>query len=84
MENDNYNTGGTGANLFAGKSADAANGQVQTLNLTTKLKVKFSDEYFPRQSETSTKPRSVCPSGSSRASTTTTASMGDNNPSNPL
>ena len=29
MENDNYNTGGTGANLFAGKSADAANGQVQ-------------------------------------------------------
>ena len=40
MENDNYNTGGTGANLFAGKSADAANGQVQTLNLTTYLKVK--------------------------------------------
>ena len=40
MENDNYNTGGTGANLFAGKSADAANGQVQTLNLTTQLKVK--------------------------------------------
>ena len=35
MENDNYNTGGTGANLFAGKSADAANGQVQTLNFTT-------------------------------------------------
>ena len=29
MENDNYNTGGTGAALFAGKAADAANGQVQ-------------------------------------------------------
>ena len=28
MENDNYNTGGTGAALFAGKAADAANGQV--------------------------------------------------------
>ena len=33
MENDNYNTGGTGATLFAGKSADAANGQVQHLFL---------------------------------------------------
>ena len=43
MENDNYNTGGTGAALFAGKSADAANGQVQThftsSNLTTVLKI---------------------------------------------
>ena len=43
MENDNYNTGGTGAALFAGKSADAANGQVQTHftspNLTTALKI---------------------------------------------
>ena len=43
MENDNYNTGGTGAALFAGKSADAANGQVQTHiispNLTTVLKI---------------------------------------------
>ena len=29
MENANFNTGGTGAALFAGKSADAANGQVQ-------------------------------------------------------
>ena len=33
MENDNYNTGGTGANLFAGKSADAANGQVLNLKV---------------------------------------------------
>ena len=31
MENANFNTGGTGAALFAGKSADAANGQVQKL-----------------------------------------------------
>ena len=29
MENANFNTGGTGAALFAGKSADTANGQVQ-------------------------------------------------------
>ena len=48
MENDNYNTGGTGANLFAGKSADAANGQVLNLKVFRGIFFLFQtigDEY---------------------------------------
>ena len=48
MENANFNTGGTGAALFAGKSADAANGQVQKSQFncpTSMVHQTIGDEY---------------------------------------